>query len=136
MATLKETVEKFDVDSTKNLVSETELSFLEKNEGFEIGVQLKEYILNYGYLGYESIEFYGINSIQKEKSDLILQTKYLHKYFPVSNEFVAFENCGEGDYAIVDKNDNVCLLRTEDNQKVVNLQKKLFEYIEQRFSEE
>ena len=136
MVTLKEIVEKFDVDSTKNRISENELAFLGKNEGFEFGIQLKEYILNYGYLGYESIEFYGINSIQKEKSDLISQTKYLHKYFPVSNEFIAFENCGEGDYAVVGKNDDVYLLRTEDNQKLINLQKKLFDYIEQRFSEE
>ena len=136
MSTLKEIVEKYDVDSTKNLVSESELASFKTNEGFEIGTQLREYILNYGYLGFKSIEFYGINSIQKEKSDLISQTKYLHKYFPASNEFVAFENCGEGDYAIVDKNDNIFLLRTEDNQKLVNLQKKLFDYIEQRFAKE
>ncbi len=136
MATLKEIVEKFDVDSTKNLISENDLDSLKSNGGFQIGTQLKEYILKYGYLGFESIEFYGINSIQKENSDLISQTKYLHKYFPVSNDFIAFENCGEGDYAIVDINDNVYMLRTENNQKLVNLQKKLFDYIEQRFSEE
>lgn len=135
MEALKDIIVKYDVDSAKNLVTEDDLNLLESELSFVFGKQLQEYILNFGYLGLGSIEFYGINSIQKEKSDLISQTKYLHKYFSPSIGYVAVENRGEGDYALVDKDDNVYLLRTENGQELINLRKKFFDYIKERFSE-
>lgn len=135
MEALKDIIVKYDVDSAKNLVTEDDLNLLESELSFVFGKQLQEYILNFGYLGLGSIEFYGINSIQKEKSDLISQTKYLHKYFFPSIGYVAVENRGEGDYALVDKDDNVYLLRTENGQELINLRKKFFDYIKERFSE-
>ena len=53
----------------------------EKILNVKFGAQLVCYLINFGYIGFKSAEFYGINSVQKEKSDLIIQTKYLNEYF-------------------------------------------------------
>ena len=49
----KEFIKQNDVDYTKNLVNEQELVELEKIIELTFGSQLKDYILSYGYLGFE-----------------------------------------------------------------------------------
>lgn len=97
--------------------------------------KLKNYLLEYGYLGFESVEFYGVNSKQGLSSDLVKQTIYLHKYFVDTSDYIAIENYGEGDYALVDSQDRVYIFQTEDN-KLTMLDKTLFEYILFRFNSE
>lgn len=121
-----------EVDFTKNLVTENELNEILIQSNIKIGSQLKEYILTYGYLGYESYELYGINSKQKTDSDMISQTKYLNKYFDSSIGFIALENLGEGSYILVNSEDQIFILETENNtMKSKNM--KLEEYILERF---
>lgn len=91
-----------------------------------------EYLLKYGYLGFEYVEFFGMNPRQGLKSDLIEQTLYMHKYFPATSDLIAIENQGEGDYYLVDSEDvvyeyDVSLKRERKTGK------KLFEHIVQRF---
>lgn len=121
------------VDCGKNLIDIKDLNNIQKLLGLKFGMQLREYILSYGYLGFEEIEFYGINSKQKEKSDLITQTKYLHKYFERTQQYFAFENKSEGVYALVDENDNVSLYYTESNV-IQPLNVQLYKYILDRFT--
>jgi len=128
----KEFVKQNDVDCTKNLINEQELDELEKNVGLKFGSQLKDYILSYGYLGFLAVEFYGINSKQKEKSDLITQTLYLHKYFDKTKQYIAFENIGEGRYILVDENDNMYSYSSEQDS-IQSLGVDLGEYILGRF---
>lgn len=132
MEKLKTFVDNNDVDFTKNLLSEDSLNNIISSKNLIFGVQLKEYILTYGYLGFDSYELYGINSVQKENSDMIKQTEYLNKYFEKSIGLVALENLGEGDYALVDSNDNVLILSTESDS-LQNTNKKLEDYIIDRF---
>lgn len=121
-----------EVDFTKNLVTENELNEILIQSNIKIGSQLKAYILTYGYLGYESYELYGINSKQKTDSDMISQTKYLNKYFDSSIGFIALENLGEGSYILVNSEDQIFILETENNtMKSKNM--KLEEYILERF---
>jgi len=129
----KEFVKQNDVDCTKNLINEQELDELEKNVGLKFGSQLKDYILSYGYLGFLAVEFYGINSKQKEKSDLITQTLYLHKYFDKTKQYIAFENIGEGRYILVDENDNMYSYSSEQDS-IQSLGVDLGEYILGRFN--
>ena len=101
--------------------------------GVEIGVQLKDYLLQYGYLAYESVELYGVNTRQGLESDLVKQTMYLHHYFPCANPFIAIENRGEGIYSLVDGRDEVYFFIPENNGEIQDTGMQLYEYILKRF---
>lgn len=131
----KKFIEQNDVDFTKNLVNEQELAEFEKIAGLSFGAQLKEYILTYGYLGFSAVEFYGVNSKQREKSDLITQTLYLHTYFKKTQRYIAFENIGEGKYILVDGHDNIYSYSSEQDD-IQSLGVDLGEYILCRFKSE
>ena len=130
---LKNFVKSNDVDFTNHLISSDHIHEIEKEIGVSIGRDLKEYLLSYGYLGFKHIEFYGVNSVQMNESDMIKQTKYLHKYFPKSSNFTALGNLGEGLYSLIDKNDMIYEYDTE-NDVIVDKQQKLFDYIYEQFS--
>lgn len=57
---------------------------------------------------------------------------YLHKYYPVTNKLIAIENQGEGDYYLVDDDDNVFEYDSEIDE-LINLHMKLNDYIVSRF---
>ena len=120
------------VDQCKALINRETLELAEKQIGLSFGEELTEYLLKYGYLGYEYIELYGINANQGLKSDMVTQTEYLHKYFPLTKSFIALENQGEGDYYIVNSKDEVYEYISEQN-KLVETGLSLFEYILNRF---
>ena len=132
--TIFEFIENNDVDYTKNLIQESFVEIAEKETECKFGPDLRKYILLYGYLGFEDVEFYGITSNQGIASDMICQTKYIHKYFEKTRSYIALENLGEGDYVLVDCEDNVCEYDTEGGE-VISLNLKLFEYILKRFSD-
>lgn len=131
MNNLKKFVEKNNVEHGKNLVSEPELYMLKAELNLKLGNELTEYILNYGYLAYESVEFYGINSKQGIKSDMLTQTLYLNKYFPITKNLIAFENLGEGEYILIDFQDEMYRFISEEN-KMERLNVTLDEYIIKR----
>ena len=120
------------VDYSNALINEDFLQKVESTIGIKMGQELKEYLLQYGYLGYEFIEFYGVNSRQNLKSDMVTQTLYLHKYFPQTQAYVAIENQGEGDYYLVDSQDIVYEFISEKNT-LNNTKLKLFDFILSRF---
>ena len=123
-----------EVEYSKNIISNEDLQdILLKNE-IQIGKQLKEYILQFGYLAFKQIEFYGINGIQKEKSDLIKNTLYLNRKFEKTKNFIAIENKGDGEYYLVDSKDNVYRYLI-DNDKLERQNLKFFDYILKRFEE-
>lgn len=132
---LTEFIHNNDVLKTNNIVDSALVNEIQKQIGITMGEQLKEYILKYGFLIYESVEFYGVNSKQKMKSDLVIQTLYLHKYFFLTKQFYAIGDKGDGLYCLVDSSDNVFEYDSEDN--ILNkTNKKLFDYILSRFEEE
>lgn len=135
MNNLKEFVVKNRIEYSKNLVSEPELYMLKAELNLKFGLELTEYILNYGYLAYDSIEFYGINSKQKIKSDMLTQTLYLNKYFVATTNLIAFENLGEGEYILIDFQDRMYRFISEEN-KLEKLDLDLNEYIIKRLKKE
>ena len=133
MNRLAQIVEKYeDVDFSINKISPSELELILQQNGLKVGSQLRAYILDYGYLGRQSVEFYGVNSIQKDKSDLFVQTEYLHKYFDKTKNLVAFESKGEGEYVLIDENDEMWLFESEGDD-LKKLGQTLIDYIEQEF---
>lgn len=131
--TIKDFISNNEVDFSKNKITLSDLNKYETTLKISFGNQLKEYILKYGYLGYSSIEMYGIDSNLELESDMIKQTLYLHKYYPNTVKYIALENKGEGDYAVIDSDDYVWELITENGAKLTNSGLKLFDYILSRF---
>jgi len=136
MKKLSDFIEKNEVEYNVDRISSDEISSVSKETDVKFGDQLIKYILHCGYLAFKSIEFYGINSRQGLNSNMIRQTKYLHKYFPCTRPFVALENHGEGDYFLVDGRDNVFEFIPEHDSELKDTGKKLFEHILSRFEEE
>ena len=130
--TLQSFIESHDVDFSKNLIQESEVNEFERAAQVNVGKQLGQYILKYGYLAYDYIELYGINSKQLLNSDMVKQTIYLHKYYPKTKGLIAIENQGEGDYFCTDSNDMMFEFDSELD-KLTPIKLKLFDYILSRF---
>lgn len=120
------------VDDRKIL--ESDLTIYEEELGISFGPQLKDYILNYGYLAYEYIEFDGINANQKLNSDMIRNTKSLRNLSDKIKELVVIENQGDGDYYLVDSNDNMFEFIQDNSLELKKLDIDLCQYIQERFS--
>ena len=118
-----------------NLILEEDIEKYEKKLNFNFGKELKKYILEYGFLAFKFVEFYGINKKQEFDSDMVKDTLKLNEQFSETKSLIAFENKGDEDYIFLDSDDNVYEFDTNLDDGVVALQKKLFEYILERFKE-
>ena len=85
---LKDFIQSHDIDQSKNLIDESLLKAAEQMTGISFGSELREYLLQYGYLGYGFAELYGMNARQGLNSDMVKETLYLHEYYPETKEFV------------------------------------------------
>lgn len=131
---IKQFLQENDVLQSNSLIEASRVNDVEKAIGIKVGQQLIEYITTYGYLIFEDVELYGITACQGLESDLIKQTLYLHKYFPITKGYIALENQGDGDYYIVDSTDTVYEFFSEQD-KLTNTGLKLFDYIVKRFED-
>lgn len=104
---LKDILSKYDIDYSVNRIDAEEIKKYEELLGTEFGVQLREYIINYGYIGYRHIEMYGINAVQGKSSDMIKTTIALRQRDSQLNGLIAIENQGDGEYYFVDSKDQV-----------------------------
>lgn len=129
---LAEFVRNNDVDYSFNRISENNLFEIEKTIGMSLGSQLKQYILEYGYLGYKHIELFGVNNHQGINSDMLNKTQRLHKNFEKTMGLIAIEDQGDGDYYLVDSNDMIYRFVVANNE-LCSQNIYLFEYILQRF---
>lgn len=118
-----------------NLILEEDIEKYEKKLNFNFGKELKKYILEYGFLAFKFVEFYGINKKQEFDSDMVKDTLKLNEQFPETKSLIVFENKGDGDYIFLDSDDNIYEFDTNLDDGVVALKKKLFEYILERFEE-
>lgn len=129
---LKDFIKNNNVDYSFNRISESFLLEIESIVGVKIGEQLKDYILHYGYLGYEHIELFGVNNAQKTDSDMIQRTLFLHKRFDNTKGLIAIEDQGDGDYYLVNSEDAVYRFIAGSKELLVT-NMKLNEYILNRF---
>lgn len=108
MNNLKEIINSFDdIEYTKNLITENDIQKLEEITESRFGEELKFYILNYGYIALNNIEFFGVNSKQMEKSDMIRTTTEIHLNFDLTKNLVALIKSTDDIYYLVDEFDNV-----------------------------
>ena len=122
-------IDKNNCDYTKNLINIETLKQIEKELNIEFGKQLTNYLLKFGYLGFEEIELYGINSSQGLDSDMIKQTKYLHQYFEKTIPFVAIGHFDETHYSCVDDKDIVYEYNCKTNEMTNLKYKKLVQTV-------
>ena len=127
-------INEHEVEYCEDRVDAEFLHEVEKSLNIKLGTSLAEYILQYGYLIYGSVELYGITKRQGLDSDMVKQTNYLHKHFDKTSNFIALENAGEGDYYLVDSADNVFEYDSELNE-LIDAKMKLEDYLISRFSE-
>ena len=59
---INEFICKNDVDFATHLIKKVDLKRAEDELEIRFGPQLSAYLLDYGYLGFESFEFFGMNS--------------------------------------------------------------------------
>ena len=131
---LKDFIQSHDIDQSKNLIDESLLKAAEQMTGISFGSELREYLLQYGYLGYGFAELYGMNARQGLNSDMVKERLYLHEYYPETKAFVAIEDQGEGDYYLVNGKDEVYEYDVNLG-KLVQVKYTLFEYIVHRFEQ-
>ena len=124
-----------EMDIVKNELSVSELKDILNIVGFIPGEQFLELIETYSYLAYEDVEFFGINSELKEKTNLNKSTWLLHRNYEATKEFYIIENKGNGYYILVDGNDDIFNFFAGDSEKPEPINMKLFEYILKRFNE-
>lgn len=115
-------------DSTINLVSNEFINNVQSITNIKFGVQLREYILKYGYIGYKFLELYGINSKQGMNSDLIKQTLYLHQYFERTKQYYALANEGDGEYILINSEDKIFSFDSDTNE-IISLDIKFEDYL-------
>ena len=131
--TLDAFIRTHDVDYTKTPANDTIVKNAESKLGVKIGPQLYKYLTQYGYLGYEHVEFHGITKQQGLNSDMVKDTLKVHKLSSDTRNMVVIENQGEGDYFLVDSEDKVYEFDINMG-KVVPTKYSLFRYIEYRFN--
>ena len=123
------------MDIVKNELSVNQLKDILKIVGFVPGEQFLGFIETYSYLAYEDVEFFGINSELKEKTNLNKSTWLLHKNYEATEGFYILEDKGDGYYILVNGNDYIFNFFAGDSDKPEPINMKLFEYILRRFSE-
>lgn len=131
--TLDAFIQSHDVDYSKTPANDSIVKNAESKLGVKFGPQLYKYLTQYGYLGYEHVEFHGITKQQGLNSDMIKDTLKVHKLSQDTRNMVVIENQGEGDYFLVDSNDKVYEFDINMG-KVVPTKYSLFRYIEDRFN--
>lgn len=131
--TLDAFIQSHDVDFSKTPANDTIVKNAESKLGVKFGPQLYKYLTQYGYLGYEHVEFHGITKQQGLNSDMVKDTLKVHKLSSDTKNMVVIENQGEGDYFLVDSKDKVYEFDINMG-KVVPTKYSLFRYIEYRFN--
>lgn len=125
---LSEYVLNNNIERTQNLVDKNFVKQAETLMQVSVGEQLADYLTNYGYLANGCVEFYGINSVQQLKSDMITETLYLHKYHPKTINLIAFECFGEDAYSLV-SSDDLIYIYYADTDELQSTGIKLNDYI-------
>lgn len=135
MKKLESFIEHNDVLFSKNLVEEGTIKEIESIISTKVGDKLREYIVRYGFLCFKHIELYGINSKQGINSDMVKMTLMLHEQCPNTKSMIVLEDRGDGDFILVDEDDNIYEFDTYINTSANPLNKDIFDYIVDRFNE-
>lgn len=94
--------------------------------------ELERYLATYGWLGYKSVEFYGMGDGFSDMSD---ETVKLRAAWPITNGYAALEGLGGGAWALCDGHGRVFRFDV-DTRSLTDLHMQLEAYILDRLREE
>lgn len=132
MSELLKLKNKYNIDYSLNLVDEQFIDEMEKFLCVKIGRELREYILEFGHIEYEYIEFLGVNSLEKMNSDMVKLTVRLHENHEKTKSFVALESIGDSIYTLINADDSVYCYDAVLDDFPIFTGKKLSAYIEEK----
>lgn len=125
---IREFVSRHDVDFSLHMPDAETVTQMAAMLSVSVGPELLAYLTGYGYLGFKSVEFYGLNASQGMDSDMVRQTRYLHHCFPLTKDYIAVRNMGDGVYVLINSDDFVFRFFTDEN-RMEHLGEKLFDYV-------
>lgn len=120
------------IDSTLHTnsgnVTDMEIKEAEKQLNSNFGSEMKEYLLTYGSISFNSVELYGLGFSDKYYLNIVVATKELRDMGLPMGYFPIFD-IGDGHYAVVSQDDVVyewVYYESCINRKIAN---SLFDYI-------
>lgn len=118
-----------------NMLTTEETVRKEKDLQTVFGPELKRYLLDYGYINYGEVSFYGMSKGDPLSSSLIIQTKYFNKNHPATCGKFVIEDRG-GSYALVAPDDEVFIyeITQDESKEPVDTGMKLTAYMMNRLS--
>lgn len=131
---LKDIIGERAIDMSPSPISVEEIEEFEALLEVKTGPQLREYLTDYGYIGYQNIEMFGINSKIGARSSMIRVTRIVHETFPKTIGMIALEDICDGEFYLIDSNDR--MYRYIDyKDELTDIDLSLFSYIEKRLND-
>ncbi|MBQ8058111.1 MAG: SMI1/KNR4 family protein [Ruminococcus sp.] len=122
------------IDVSPSPIGEDEFGMVELYLEAKLGDELKEYLVEYGYIGYNFVEMFGVNSKMGARSSMIKKTMYLHENYKQTQGLIAVEDQGDGDYYLVDENDKVYRF-LQSREELTDIGCDLYTYISDRLAQ-
>jgi len=128
-------LQKENIQKSNFLPTEELLLKAQEKLNFKMGILLKDYLLNCGFLEFFFVEINGIYANKGLDSDLITKTISLQERFEKTKGFILLEDKGDGDYILCDSNDKVYEFIPSMSFEIKPLNVDIISYLESRYSE-
>jgi hypothetical protein len=122
-------------EKSKNPASVQLLESIEEYLNIKLGSQMCSYLLEYGYLAFGYIEFNGANEKQKLRSDIVINSGYVHEHYPETRGFIVLEDRGEEDFILCDSQDAVYSFTPAASRGIRKMNLYLVDYIIERYNQ-
>ena len=123
-------IEKSDSPASAQLLKD-----IEERLNIKFGNQMRSYLLEYGYLAFDYVEFNGANEKQKLSSDIVVNSSYIHEHYPKTKGYIAFEDRGGEDFILCDSQDSVYEFTPAASNEIKELKLQLLDYIIERYNQ-
>ena len=135
MDKLREIVNNKDILYSKDLPSINTITSAETKLDFKFGKQLRQYLMEFGFLYFPPAELYGINEKQQMRSDLISNTLMLRETYPQLNNLIVLEDRDDGNFICCDSDDNILNFIPAEQDEIIDLKTDLEQYLLNRIDE-
>jgi hypothetical protein len=123
------------IEKSKNPASKKLVQQIEKDLKINLGTQMQSYLIEYGYIAFSFVEFYGANENQKLDSDIVVKCKHLYGNYTQTEGFIPLEDRGDGCFILCNSEDEVFEFTPSISYIVTPLNLSLSEYIVNRWKE-
>ena len=113
-------LKQYQIDFSNCRIKVEDIPIFEEHLGTKFCQQLKNYLLEYGYIGYKSFEMLGINRKQYFESDMVKETLAFYELCPEykGKAVVVFKN-DKDDFYILEEDNHIVRVITGGNAGVL-----------------